>query len=89
MKTAEYEEVFYAGSTYVWCKGVSSKLSRHPIFVSSPVRFTSGPNGRSTALTCRDATCSLCGQATTYEEKEIGFQDGNLRPTRHSHGDNN
>jgi hypothetical protein len=55
MKTAVCEEVFYAGSAYVWCKGLSSKLSRHPIFVSSPVRFTSGPNGRSTMLTCHHA----------------------------------
>jgi len=75
MKTAACEEVFYAGSTYVWCKGLSSKLGRHPIFVSSPVRFTSGPNGRSTMLTCHHATCSLSGKATSYEEKEIGFQD--------------
>jgi len=75
MKTAECEEVFFPGSTYVWCKGVSSKLGRHPIFVSSPVRFTPGPSGRSTVLTCRDATCSLSGKATSYEEKEIGFQD--------------
>ena len=81
MKTAECEEVSYAGSTYVWCKGVSSKLGRHPIFVSSPVRFTPTQNGRSTEQTCRDATCSLCGKATRYEEKEIGFQDGNLLRT--------
>jgi hypothetical protein len=75
MKPAECKEVFYAGSTYVWCKGVSSRLGRHPIFVSSPVRFTPGPNVRSIMLTCRAATCSLCGKATSYEEKEIGFQD--------------
>jgi hypothetical protein len=89
MKTAECEEVSYAGSTYVWCKGVSSKLGRHPIFVSSPVRFTPTPNGRSTELTCRHATCSLCGKATSYEEKEIGFQDGNLLRTWHIRSSHN
>jgi hypothetical protein len=75
MKIAECEEVFYPVSTYVWCKGVSSKLGRHPTFVSSPVRFTPDPNGRYTLLTCRHDTCSLCGTATRYEEKEIGFQE--------------
>jgi len=89
MKTAECEEVFYAGSTYVWCKGVSSKLGRHPIFVSSPVRFTPTLKGRSIELTCRDATCSLCGKATSYEEKEIGFQDRNLLRTWHKRNSNN
>jgi hypothetical protein len=88
MKTAECEEVSYAGSTYVWCKGVSSKLGRHPIFVSSPVRFTPTLDGRSTELTCRDATCSLCGKATSYEEKEIDFEDGNLLRTRHTRSSN-
>jgi hypothetical protein len=81
MRTAEFEEVFYAVSTYVWCKGVSSKLGRHPIFVSSPVRFTPTHDGRSTELTCRDATCSLCGKAISYGEEEIAFQDGNLLRT--------
>jgi hypothetical protein len=78
MKSAECEAVFYPPSTYVWCKGVSSQLGRHPIFVSSPVRFTLGPNGRYTLLTCRHATCSFCGEATRYEEKEFGFQDRNV-----------
>ena len=89
MKTAECEEVFYAGSTYVWCKDVSSKLGRHPIFVSSPVRFTPTLDGRSTELTCREATCSLCGKATSYEEKEIGFEDGRQPRTWHPRSNNN
>jgi hypothetical protein len=81
MKTeGECEKVSYAGSTYVWCKGESKLLRRHPIFVSSPVRFTPGPNGRHTLLTCRQATCSLRGEATHYEEKEIGFQDEIVLP---------
>jgi hypothetical protein len=84
MKSTECEEVSYAGSTYVWCKGVSSKLGRHPIFVSSPVRFTPTLDGRSTELTCREATCSLCGKTTRYEENEFGFQDGNLLRTWHT-----
>lgn len=75
MKTAEYQEVFYPVSTYVWCKGVSSKLGRHPIFISSPVEFTPGPNERYAILTCHSPTCSFCGAPTRYEEKEIGFQD--------------
>jgi hypothetical protein len=79
MKTAESEEVFYPRSTYVWCKGVSSKLGRHPIFVSSPVRFVPGPTGRSALLICRHASCSLCGKVTGYSEKEIGFQDEVVR----------
>jgi hypothetical protein len=89
MKTTECEEVFYPGSTYVWCKGVSSKLGRHPIFVSSPVRFTPVPSGRSTMLTCREASCSLCGAPTTYQEKEIGFQDQNVLRTWHTRSNNN
>ncbi len=75
MKTAECEEVFYSGSTYVWCKGECGVLGRHPLFVSSPVKFIPGPNGRYTLLTCRHASCSLCGETTRYEEKELGFQD--------------
>jgi hypothetical protein len=75
MKTAECQEVFYPGSTYVWCKGESSVLGRHPIFVSSPVKFMSGPSGLCTLQTCRQASCSLCGETTRYEEKELGFQD--------------
>ena len=89
MKITECEEVFYAGSTYVWCKGVSSKLGRHPIFVSSPVRFAPVPSGRCTTLTCREASCSLCGVPTTYPEKEIGFQDQNLLRTLHTRSNNN
>jgi hypothetical protein len=89
MKTPECEDVSYPVSTYVWCKGVSTKLARHPIFVSSPVRFTPGLNGRSTVLTCRNATCSLCGMVTNYEEKEIGFQDGNLLRRWRSRNNNN
>lgn len=80
MKTAEYEEVWYPASIYVWCKGTSTKLSRHPIFVSCPVKFTLTPNGRFTLQTCRDDTCSLCGQAIRYEEKDIGFQNGYAPP---------
>lgn len=75
METPVRVEVFYPASTYVWCKGVSSLLGRHPIFVSSPVRFTPGVTGRYVLLTCRHPTCSLCGKTTRYEEEEIGFQD--------------
>jgi hypothetical protein len=84
MKIAECEQVSYSASAYVWCKGVSSKRGRHPIFVSSPLEFTAGPNGRYTLLTCRQATCSLCGEATGYEEKEIGFQDEIVLPRPNS-----
>jgi hypothetical protein len=75
MKTAECQEVFYPVSTYVWCKGESSVLGLHPIFVSSPAKFTPGPNGPYTLQTCRQASCSLCGEMTRYEERELGFQD--------------
>ena len=75
MKTAECQQVFYPGSTYVWCKGESGVLGRHPIFVSSPVKFMPGPKGPYTLQTCRHASCSLCGETTRYEEKELGFQD--------------
>jgi hypothetical protein len=73
MKTEECQEVFYPVSTYVWCKGVSSLLGRHPIFVSSPVRFESA---RFTLLTCPHRSCSLHRQPTRYSEEDIGFQDG-------------
>jgi hypothetical protein len=76
MKTAECQQVFYPGSTYVWCQGESSVLGRHPIFVSSPVKFMPAPNGPYTLQTCRHASCSLYGKMTRYEEKELGFQDG-------------
>ena len=75
MKTTGSEQVFYSASAYVWCKGVSSKLGRHPIFVSSPVAFTEDPGGRYTLLKCPQATCSFCGEATRYNEKEILFED--------------
>ena len=80
MKTTGSEQVFYSASAYVWCKGVSSKLGRHPIFVSSPVAFAAGPGGRYTLLKCHQATCSFCGEATPYDEKEIGFEDEILLP---------
>jgi hypothetical protein len=73
MNTPECEEVFYAASTYVWCKGQSKLLGRHPIFVSSPVKFEPG---RVTVLTCPHHSCSLGRQPTRYTEAEIGFQDG-------------
>ena len=73
MKTEECKEVSYPASTYVWCKGVSSLLGRHPIFVSSPVRFETG---KFTFLTCPHRSCSLHGAPTRYSEEEIGFQDG-------------
>jgi hypothetical protein len=73
MLTEQCEEVFYPCSTYVWCKGVSSLLGRHPIFLSSPVRFDTG---RFTLLTCHNPSCSLHGRPTRYSEGEIGFQDG-------------
>ena len=77
MKTVEEcEEVSYPASTYVWCKGESKLLGRHPIFVSSPVRFTVLPPSRITLLTCPHRSCSLHGQPTHYSEEEIGFQDG-------------
>lgn len=73
--TKECEEVWYPASTYVWCKGESNVLGRHPIFVSSPTRFTVLPPGRITLLTCPHRSCSLHGQPTAYSEEEIGFQD--------------
>jgi hypothetical protein len=76
MTIAECEEVFYPVSTYVWCKGESKLLGRHPIFVSSPVRFMSGPNGRFTLFTCQCQSCSVHGSPTQYSEQEIGYQDG-------------
>jgi hypothetical protein len=77
MKTAEkYEEVWYPVSTYVWCEGESKLLGRHPIFVSSPVRFTRLPSSRITLLTCSDRSCSLYGEPTRYSEEEIRCQDG-------------
>lgn len=78
MDTAEYERVWYPASTYVWCKGTSKELGKHPIFVSSPVKFTRDPEGRFTLQTCGESTCSLHRQTTRYEEKDIGFQDGHL-----------
>lgn len=75
MKTAECQQVFYPGSTYVWCKGESVELGRHPIFVSSPVKFMSAPNGPYTLQTCRHPSCSLCGETMRYEKNELGFQD--------------
>lgn len=77
MKTAEkYEPVWYPASTYVWCKGESKLLGQHPIFVSSPVRFTHLPSNRITLLTCPYRSCSLYGMPTRYLEDEIRFQDG-------------
>jgi hypothetical protein len=73
MKTDEWAKASYRASTYVWCKGESKLLGRHPIFVSSPVRFESD---RFTFLTCPHKSCSLHAQPTRYSEEEIGFQDG-------------
>ena len=75
-KSNRYEEITYPASTYVWCKGSSTELSRHPIFVSSPVRFVRDENGRHVLLRCQHKTCSLCGQPTTYGENEMAFQTG-------------
>jgi hypothetical protein len=72
----ECEEVSYPASTYVWCKGESQMLGRHPIFVSSPVRFRVLPATRLALLTCPHRSCSLHGRPTPYSEEEIGFQDG-------------
>jgi hypothetical protein len=80
MSETVYEEVSYGPSIYVWCKGSSSRLGRHPIFVSSPVKFTRDESGRHTVLHCHHETCSLCGKPTRYEENEIGFQAGYVRP---------
>lgn len=76
MKQPEYELVTYGASAYVWCKGTLIGLDRHPIFVSSPVRFLRDEGGRYTLLVCHDQACSLCGQAIHYAESELGFQDG-------------
>ena len=76
MTQPEYEQVSYAPSTYVWCKGRLSELDRHPIFVSSPVNFLRDEGGRYTLLACHDQACSFCDRATRYEETELGFQDG-------------
>lgn len=71
-----FESVSYGPSTYVWCQGASTERGRHPIFVSSPVRFQHGTGGRFTVLTCHHEDCSACAKPTRYEEKEIRFQDG-------------
>jgi hypothetical protein len=77
MKTVEEpEEVWYPASTFVWCKGESKLLGRHPLFVSSPVRFTRSQAQRFTMLTCSHCSCSLHGQSTRYSEEELGFQNG-------------
>jgi hypothetical protein len=75
METTSCEQVFYPQSTYVWCRGVSSILGRHPIFVSSPVQFNADENGRYAVLTCRHSGCSLCGVEGSYRELAFGFQD--------------
>jgi len=76
MKSVEaYDEVSYPCSTYVWCKGEAKVLGPHVIFVSSPVRFASGPAGRSALLTCPYRSCSLYAQPARYSEEEIGLQD--------------
>jgi hypothetical protein len=80
MTETVYEEVTYAPSIYVWCKGSSSRLGRHPIFVSSPVKFARDERGRYALLACHDQACPLCDQATRYEESDIGFQDGYVPP---------
>ena len=84
MNTAQYERVWYPASTYVWCKGTSNRLGKHPVFVSSPVKFTHAPDGRFTLQTCGERTCSLYGQGIRYEDSDIGLQDGYVRriPTR-------
>ena len=75
METTIFEQVFYPQSTYVWSRGVSSILGRHPIFVSSPVQFKADENGRYAVLTCRHSGCSLCGVEGSYRELAFGFQD--------------
>lgn len=80
MNHTEYEQVTYPVSTYVWCKGSSSRLGRHPIFVSSPVRFIRDESGCYTLLACHDHECPLCDRATRYEETDIGFQTGYVPP---------
>lgn len=80
MNQCDHEQVTYAPSIYVWCKGSSIELGPHPIFVSSPVKFARDEKGRYTVLRCHHKTCSLCGQPTRYRENEIGFQTGYVRP---------
>lgn len=75
------ERVMYPASTYVWCKGTSAKLGRHPIFASSPVTFEADYGGRVTVLRCNHSSCSAYGKPTDYAEKEIGFQDGYAPPS--------
>jgi hypothetical protein len=75
MTQPEYELAMYGASAYVWCKGSLSGIDRHPIFVSSPVKFLRDEGGRYILLACPDQACSLCGHATRYEESELGFQD--------------
>jgi hypothetical protein len=82
MTETVYEEVSYAPSIYVWCKGSSSSLDRHPIFVSSPVKFLRDEGGRYTLLACHDHACPLCDRATRYEESEIVFQTGYVPPAK-------
>ena len=79
MNTAQYERVWYPASTYVWCKGISNQLGKHPVFVSSPVKFIRAPDRRFTLQICGERTCSLYGQRIRYEDKDIGFQDGYVR----------
>ncbi len=66
MKMLECEKVYYPASVYVWCKGASGELGRHPIFVTTPVKFILSPEGRFTEQTCHQAECSLCGVKTPY-----------------------
>ena len=77
-----YEQVSYAPSIYVWCKGSSSGLGRHPIFVSSPVKFARDEGGRYTLLACHERDCPLCDREMRYEESEIGFQTGYAPPAK-------
>ncbi|HWF92918.1 MAG TPA: hypothetical protein VN684_11580 [Terriglobales bacterium] len=70
------ESVSYGASTYVWCQGSSHERGKHPIFVSSPVRFQHETAGRFTVLSCHHEDCSVYGKPTRYEENEIRFQDG-------------
>jgi len=75
MSNITFEKVLYPLSTYVWCKGKCAKVGKHPIFISSPVRFEREGNQRFTSLTCKQPTCSVFGQPTRYAEKDIDFQD--------------
>ncbi len=76
MEIAHCEQKTFPASTYVWCKGVSSKLGRHPIFVSSPVKFERTTKGLSTVLSCNQPSCSFCGIEIHYHEDEMCFGDG-------------